>query len=328
MFSPQQLDDGQVELHPCWVCCLCTWSIAGCVSILCSIMSQFHIKYFLIWKYEYEFSHFVSCIEMREVRKVLFTRELILWDDRHVLVTLQNIWAACNVNQPRSESSVFSYSATLLYYSCCNLFAKFMPPVEMHHPSLWTWYEMRTLFFIRTFLNLLLPLCSTHPLVTFCFRRRGVCCREAYRGLDQADGCVSWNQLDFCSCQPPLGFSCLWAQFHSWKVWHGGLHWEAVEQNCRGQFVSGLLCPHCYSAWSCVCDCCCITAKLQGQICVSCAFISSKIYVRGFIHPINQQEGVPLYELGPAQGFFLLKRQFFLTTVALGLRIWVSLKQH
>lgn len=80
---------------------------------------------------------FSFCV-LREVRKVLVTWELILWDGQHVLLTLQNFGAAYNVNQPRSESSVFSYSATLLYYSCCNLFAKFMPPVEMHNPSLWT----------------------------------------------------------------------------------------------------------------------------------------------------------------------------------------------
>lgn len=44
---------------------------------------------------------------------------------------------------------------------------------------------------------------------------------EAHRSLYVADGCVSWNQLDFCcSCLPPLGFLCLQAQLHSCKVWH------------------------------------------------------------------------------------------------------------
>lgn len=228
---------------------------------------------------------------MREVWKILFTRELILWEDQHVLVTLQNFGAAYHINQSCSESSMFSYSATLLYYSCCTLFAKFMPPVEMHHPSLWTWYEMRTLFFIRTFLNLLLPLCSTHPLMTFCFRRRGVCCCEAHGSLDPADGCVSWNQLDFCSCQPPLGFSSLWEQFHSWKVWHTaftGKQWSRIA-GCSLSLVCYVLIVTLHGVFS-VCDCCCITANLQGQtLCLVLLSILKFMYKPSSIPSISRR---------------------------------------
>lgn len=212
-------------------------------------MSHFHIKYFLIWKYEYEFSHFVSCMEMREVRKILFTRELILWDHRHVLGTLQNFGAAYNVNQPRSESSVFSYSATLLYYSCCTLFAKFMPPVEIHHPSLWTWFEMRTLFFIRT----------SEPAVTFMlYTPSGDILLEETRGLllwsPQKSGSGrrlrELESIGFLQLSATSGVFLPMSTVPQLEGLAQGLHWEAVEQNCRVQFVSGLLCPHCYSASS------------------------------------------------------------------------------